>query len=112
MFFTLPVVAFKFRPVSPTKDYVNILPSLYPVAILQIILPVPFIFSPIHVDAYPKAIGLEIIEYFYFLILPFTFIDVPIYVPEFALSVSIIVLPLTLIPRAVLPGLNALAISH
>jgi hypothetical protein len=47
-----------------------------------------------------------------FIILPFTFKDVPVYMPEFSLSMSFVLSPKTLIPRTIRPNLSTFSVPH
>merc|ERR1712048_236596 len=81
-----------------------ILPGLHTLTILEVILPVTFVLSAIHVNVDSIAIG--------FVILPLSIVNVAIGMPEFSFAVSLIFPPFALILGVVGPDLDTRTMSH
>ena len=95
VFLSLSVVSLECRSISP------ILATL---AVLAVILPVAFVERAVSVLVGSKPISL--------VLFPFTFEEVPVCMPELALSVCLVVLPVPLVLRAVWPCLSSVAVSR
>ena len=71
---------------------------------LQIILPVPFVPCPVHMDVNTIAVG--------FIIVPLTLEHIAVNMPELALAASFIESPVPLVPSSIRPDLDAIAMLH
>lgn len=92
---TLAVHAFIYR---------SVLPRLFTLAILQVVGPVSFVLRAIYIEVGPEAVG--------FVFMPFAIEDVPIDMVKHATSMSLVILPLTLVARSIRPGLLTEAMAQ